>query len=138
IWKQFFDVLNALHIGSRRDKIFIIASFVSAYKNMIVPQHYITPFNMYFIRWTNHFIGIHLIDYILNRIQFTFTIRQNIGFYKKIVNYKTNIATKYLIVIFDYFRAIYFYIIFFKNIVKSFHFFHHIGFCWISTRFNML
>ena len=126
------------HIGTSSYLFFIVSAFISTNENMVVPRHYIAPFNMYIGGRCNHFSRRHLSDNVLNRLKFILPIRQNIRFDKSIFNHKTNISGKYLVAIGDNFGAIYFYIVFFKYCTESVHFSYHILFYRVSTCFDVL
>ena len=93
---------------------------------------------MDFFRWTNHFFRIDLVDDVLDGIEFSFSVGQNIGFDEHVVDYKTDISCKDLVVVFNHLRTKNLHIIFLKHLVKRFHFFHHISFYGISPSQDML
>ena len=134
VWKQFFKIFHTLPISTCCNIIFVITSFISPYKNIITPQHNISSLNMNLLRWTNHLSRIHFINHILNCIQFTLSIWENIGLNKYIINNKTNITGKDLIVILNNIRTIHGYTILFENCFESIHFFNHIDLKRIGSR----
>ena len=136
--KKLLDKGNACHISTRSYLFFIVSAFISTNKNMVVPRHYIASFNMYIGGRSNHFFRRHLSDNVFNSLKFSLSIGQDIRFDKNIFNHKTNIASEYLVAIGNNFRAIYFYIVFFKYCTKSIHFGYHILFYRIGTCFDVL
>src|SRR5690606_7149321 len=75
---------------------------------------------------------------MLNGFNFHRTVIENIGDYKFILNHKSNISRKNLIVIFYGMRPINLYTIFFKNFSNGLHFGYHVFILWICTSFYML
>ena len=97
----------------------------------------IATFNVNIIWRTNDFGRVYLVNYVLNCIQFTISIRKNVCFYKNIVDYKTNITSKNLVVIFNHFWTKNFHIIFLKYFVERIHFVNHIFVNRISSCENV-
>ena len=126
------------HISARRNLLLIIISFISAYKNMLIPRHHITSLYMYLFGGSNHLIWVHLFYYVFNCLKFSLSIRQDIRFDKHIINHEANIASKDLIAISDNFRTIDLHAILLQYRCESVHLGYHILFYRVSTRLDML
>src|SRR5690606_23166475 len=137
MWEHTADIFHSQHIGARGNQVAVIVAFIRPDKYMIVPKQHIASFNMTFFGRTDHFMRIDLFNNMIYRFELAFTIRKDVRFYKDVINHETDVACKYLVVVFNKPWPKNDHIIFLKNFVDGLHLHEHICFTWIRAGKNV-